>query len=227
MNPRQFWLGHMLAPSLLTLLAFVLLRVWRLDERLALLFFDGQYWPFKENWWLREFMHTGGHGLALAAFLTLGLLVLGRHWCRHAGASASRGPGLAYGLAAISISVGVIAMGKALLRFPCPWDLVNHPGPFLAYTWLPDAAGCFPSGHASSGYAWLCFYYVACTHYPALRKLAAAIALAVGLCFGAAQQLRGAHFLSHDLVCLYLCWLVASLLYFYWPKPAQNLGPSD
>ena len=142
MNPRKFWLGHMLAPSLLTLLAFVLLRVWRLDERLALLFFDGQYWPFKENWWLREFMHTGGHRLALAAFLALGLLVLGRHWCRHAGASASRGPGLAYGLAAISISVGVIAMGKALLRFPCPWDLVNHPGPFLAYTWLPDAAGC-------------------------------------------------------------------------------------
>ena len=40
-----------------------------------------------------------------------------------------------------------------------------------------------------------------------------ASALVIGLVFGIAQQLRGAHFLSHDLWALMVCWLVALSLH--------------
>ncbi|MCY1448479.1 hypothetical protein D9M71_651480 [compost metagenome] len=47
---------------------------------------------------------------------------------------------------------------------------------------------------------------------PQWRWPALAAALAVGAAFGIAQQLRGAHFLSHDLWSLAISWAVAALL---------------
>jgi membrane-associated PAP2 superfamily phosphatase len=41
--------------------------------------------------------------------------------------------------------------------------------------------------------------------------------LAAGLIFGLAQQLRGAHFLSHDLWALAISWLVALALHRMMP----------
>jgi membrane-associated PAP2 superfamily phosphatase len=38
-------------------------------------------------------------------------------------------------------------------------------------------------------------------------------ALGLGGVFGLAQQLRGAHFLSHDVWTLMICWLIALALY--------------
>jgi len=37
--------------------------------------------------------------------------------------------------------------------------------------------------------------------------------MALGLIYGIAQQLRGAHFLSHDLSTLAVCWFVPMLIY--------------
>lgn len=48
----------------------------------------------------------------------------------------------------------------------------------------------------------------------AWRWLGLMIGLVAGLIFGISQQLRGAHFLSHDLWSLTICWLVA-LGFFY------------
>jgi membrane-associated PAP2 superfamily phosphatase len=39
------------------------------------------------------------------------------------------------------------------------------------------------------------------------------VGLVAGGVFGAAQQLRGAHFLSHDLWTLATCWTVSLLLF--------------
>jgi membrane-associated PAP2 superfamily phosphatase len=36
------------------------------------------------------------------------------------------------------------------------------------------------------------------------------VPLGLGVIFGLAQQARGAHFLSHDLVSLGICWLCAA-----------------
>lgn len=215
-----FLVWHWLVPTALTIAVFILLRLWKIDEQLASLFYNGDKWPYKENWWLAQLIHTTGHTIALGAYVALVLELLYRRVHNYPSA------GIAYALTAISLSVLAVALGKFLLHFPCPWDALDNSGAFTAYAWRPERSGCVPSGHASSGYAWLCFYYVARQYYPHLRIRFAAMALTVGLCFGIAQQMRGAHFLSHDLICLYVCWMVASLLYFFWPNIALKLGSS-
>ena len=42
-----------------------------------------------------------------------------------------------------------------------------------------------------------------------LATALSAVGLAAGAVFGLAQQLRGAHFLSHDIASLAVCWAVA------------------
>jgi membrane-associated PAP2 superfamily phosphatase len=68
---------------------------------------------------------------------------------------------------------------------------------------------CFPSGHASSGYALVATYFFCRCMAPRLRRYAFGTAMALGLAFGIAQQLRGAHYLSHDVWALAICWFVA------------------
>lgn len=216
---REFLLWHWLVPTAVTLVVFTVLRLMKIDEYLAGQFFNGYNWPYRENWWLSELIHNAGHKIALAAYAALVLIMVYR-WARN-----YSNAGIAYALTSIGLSVLAVNLCKTLLHFPCPWDALNNLGQFSAYAWLPKRAGCFPSGHASSGYAWLCFYYVARMYFPHLRTVLATLAMALGLCFGIAQQIRGAHFLSHDLICLYVCWMVASLMYFFWPsRPIQSVS---
>src|SRR5690606_20864867 len=72
---------------------------------------------------------------------------------------------------------------------------------------------CFPAGHASAAYAWFGFYYFAREYMPRWKWWALTAVCALGAVFGAGQQLRGAHFLSHDIWTLGLCWFIATGLY--------------
>ncbi|MBJ7575165.1 hypothetical protein JHB91_08225 [Luteimonas sp. MC1828] len=59
---------------------------------------------------------------------------------------------------------------------------------------------------------------------PSGRRTGLAIGVAIGLVFGIDQQLRGAHFLSHDLWSLALCWAVAVTVAALWPTPAERVA---
>ena len=48
---------------------------------------------------------------------------------------------------------------------------------------------------------------------PAVSRAWLRAALATGLLFGLAQQLRGAHFMSHTLWSAWVCWMMAWTLY--------------
>ena len=92
-----------------------------------------------------------------------------------------------------------------------------------AYAWMP-AASCFPAGHASAGYAWVALYFFFLARRPAWRWRGLAIGLIAGAVFGIAQQLRGAHFFSHDLWTLMICWSTALLLYVGMLAPRRTAG---
>src|SRR5690606_12799694 len=85
-------------------------------------------------------------------------------------------------------------------------------GLFQTRPLLLGHAACFPAGHAGSGYAWVALFFFMREVRPQWRWPALLIALALGAVFGVAQQLRGAHFLSHDLWSLAISWTVASTL---------------
>ena len=81
--------------------------------------------------------------------------------------------------------------------------------------WSPiEGAGhCFPSGHASSAYMFFGVYFFSRCYWPEKSRLVLASVIAMGLIFGFDQQIRGAHYISHDLTSALICWLVC---WFIW-----------
>ncbi|MBK8284582.1 MAG: hypothetical protein IPK97_06660 [Ahniella sp.] len=122
-------------------------------------------------------------------------------------------------IATLASTVLVSAL-QSLTALDCPWDLVNYGGS-RPYYGLFDArpaglhdSGCFPSGHASAGYCWVALYFFCASVAPRWRRTGLVFGLALGGIFGISQQLRGAHFASHDVATLLTCWLTAVTLHF-------------
>src|SRR3546814_7721096 len=67
---------------------------------------------------------------------------------------------------------------------------------------------CFPAGHASAGYAWVALFFFFGGTRPQWRWKGLVAGLCAGLVFGVSQQLRGAHFASHDAWTLMVCWQI-------------------
>lgn len=201
--------------------SFVLLMLFfqnfHIDFAIAdrLFHWEGGDWALKHHIVTEAILHDGGRVLseAFAALAILGFAVslMGsplRAWRR----------ALGYLVAALAVSTLSVAILKQWVSMDCPWDLARYGGdmPFIGLfekrpDGLPDTA-CFPAGHASAGYAWLALYFFFKATLPRWRWLGLAIGLSVGLTFGFAQQLRGAHFLSHGLWTLMICWTSSALL---------------
>jgi membrane-associated PAP2 superfamily phosphatase len=82
---------------------------------------------------------------------------------------------------------------------------------------------CFPAGHASTGFAFVAGYFGLVKRLPTLARRWLWAAVVGGAVLGVAQQLRGAHFMSHTLWTAWLCWLVGAV---FWritaPKTTQG-----
>jgi len=112
----------------------------------------------------------------------------------------------------------------------CPWDLLRYGGthPRVGLFGLrPAGLGrnhCFPAGHASGGYAWLALYFFFLAVRPGWRWAGLAAGACLGLVFGVSQQLRGAHFLSHDLWTIAICWTTALALHVAFRRRGGTVG---
>ena len=224
-GPRsQFLNYHLWIPLASTLALSWLLMTAGGDRWLASLLYQAQggQWALKGYWITATLVHQGGKFTSIAA--ALGLLLYGvLAWRRPDRRPQARAA--LYVTTAVAASTAAVSLFKSLTRMDCPWDLVsyggNHPfiGLFESRHGLP-AANCFPAGHASAGYAWVALYFAALAVRPRWRKAGLAIGLGSGLLFGICQQLRGAHFASHDLWTLAVCWSVSLALYLTWLRPA-------
>lgn len=217
-HSKSFFQAHLLWPLLIAVALMLLLIPFRGDLWLAdaIYGWEGHAWSLHDNFITQTMLHVQGkristevwYGVAVLLLISLALPWL-RRW---------RMP-LLYLLAASALSTGVVGTLKLYTDMDCPWDLVRYGGTYpyvdlftARAAWLPPGR-CFPSGHASAGYAWVSLYFFFLATRPALRWWGLAVGLFVGLLFGAAQQLRGAHFLSHDLATLMICWLVSLVFY--------------
>ena len=126
-------------------------------------------------------------------------------------------------LAVLAVSVllatSLVGWIKSWSNMDCPWDLLQYGGhrPYVGlWEARPAALGhnrCFPGGHASAGYAWMALVFFFLAVRPSWRWLGLATGVVMGLVFGVSQQLRGAHFLSHDVWAALLCWSVAVVVW--------------
>lgn len=207
-----------LAPLAVLVTAIAFDKLFALDQWLAdqLFWWEGGHWLLRNTFATETVIHQGGKIFSLLLWLSA---VLALVWsCYDARVRAWRLP-LAYLVVSVLLATAGVAWIKSWSNMDCPWDLLRYGGE-RPYVGLFDvrpvglARGrCFPAAHASAGYAWVALYYFFQSTRPSWRWAGLGFGLALGAVFGIAQQLRGAHFLSHDLCALALCWGMASALY--------------
>ncbi len=224
-----FLRSHLLWPAVLFGLAALLLTWSGLDFRLADVLYrlEGGRWALHDHYLTRALLHDGAKEVGRVVFFGLLFVALTSIWQPRL--RAWRRP-LWYLVVAIPVAVALVGWVKRSGWGLCPWDMARYggdqPAGFAYFAALPgqtDTGHCFPAGHAAGGYALLALYFLWRELRPrwALRGLAVGIGL--GLVLGFDQQLRGAHFLSHDLCTAALCWFTSLGVYllFY---PARGLA---
>lgn len=178
---------------------------------------QGHAWTLADAPLLRDVLHTGGRHASTLAWLAVvaTAATAGPRTTR----AASRQPLLALA-ASVALATLSVATLKAATHVPCAWDLARYGGA-VADAGRLARGGCFPAGHAGAGYAWMALYFTAITLAPRWRWWGLGAGVALGLAFGVAQQLRGAHVLSHDLAAAAVCWLAAVLVHAAAGRPLQ------
>jgi membrane-associated PAP2 superfamily phosphatase len=198
-----------------TLVGTVLLLAWDLsglDMWLARLAGTATGFPLQENWFWKGVMHERARqlhwlpelALVAAVFFPFGPMRTLPTWRRVQ--------------LAVGTLLGVLLVSSLKLHShtSCPWDLQEFGGiaRYVSHWSLARDGGsgsCFPAGHASAGFAYVTGYFVFRTCSPGLARRWLVVCLIAGLALGAAQQLRGAHFMSHTLWTAWLCWMSAFL----------------
>lgn len=222
-SDARFRLTHLALPLgvLALLIAAESLGGW--NERWADYLFaaQGHRWAWRDAFLTETLAHRAGHALSVltwCATLVAWIVAMRRETLR-----AWRRP-LGYLLLSVLVATSLVGFIKHWSNMDCPWDLARYGGarPFIGLLGTRPVGLsrgiCFPAGHASSGYAWVALYFFLAVVKPRWRWIGLGMGLGTGLVFGLSQQLRGAHFLSHDLWTLAICWTVAALLFrAMWP----------
>jgi membrane-associated PAP2 superfamily phosphatase len=213
-GPAAWLRSPVAAPLAALLLASIVLIPLGGDRWLADRVFaaEGGHWALRNSFLLTRVLHGGGKALSALAWLSVFAMSL------RAAIDARWKPSLRPLLAlllSVAISTLLVSTLKHLTRMDCPWDAAVYGGSHPYFTLLQarpagiKPSGCFPAGQASAGYARVALYFFFASVRPAWRRIGLAIGVCFGLALGIAQQLRGAHYLSHDLWTLAICWFVA------------------
>jgi membrane-associated PAP2 superfamily phosphatase len=200
--------------ALATLVALACLIAWDVsgaDLWVSRQVASGAGFPWRDAWLTRYLLHDGGRWLSGAVLLALVADACRRH---------AAGPGRAQrgqALGVVLLGLIVVPTLKRASSTSCPWDLAEfggHASYIPHWSWGVADGGpghCFPSGHAVAAFAFLALYFLWRPYRPAWARAWLLGTLVAGAVFGAAQVLRGAHFVSHVLWSAWICWLVAAL----------------
>lgn len=172
---------------------------------------DASGFALRHHPWLERYAHDGVRRLLLGVLLVgLVLLALGRGPVR--GWSGRERLSVGLGVLAALLVVNVI---KRASLTSCPWDLAEFGGPaqYVSHWMLGLADGggahCFPGGHASSALAFVGVALPWLSGRRGARWTGAVLLVALlsaGAALGAVQTVRGAHYPSHTLWTMVICY---------------------
>lgn len=207
---------YLLYPSLVFLLVVSLIELSSLDLRFseALYELQGGAWAYKESWLLEDVLHSGGRTLSGLVGLVLLLGIVASFFVSPL---RERRRSLVYLFVVALTGSLVVSVLKQYTHVDCPWDLtqfggdLDYLGLFESKSSRVEYGQCFPAGHASAAYCWFGLVFLAMRYRPRLLPYAIAAVVLIGLVFGLTQQIRGAHFLSHDIWTAWICWVSAYL----------------
>jgi len=202
--------------AVISLIGLWVLLAWDFsggDMQMAQWWGEPSGFALRDNWWMVKVMHEG---LRNAGWVLLLALAAGiwRPWgsLRHlaTGERASL-------LISVVCALLAVTLIKGISKTSCPWDLQAFGGTasYISHwnVFQVDGGGghCFPAGHASTGFAFMAAYFGLRQSGSPSARLWLACALWAGLVLGVAQQMRGAHFMSHTLWTAWLSWTVGWL----------------
>lgn len=178
------------------------------DLALAHAFGSSDGFPLRDQWFFVHILHEGARRLG---WLLVMLLALGVWWPKGFLRRIDAHERLQMAVSAL-LALAVVSITKNLSATSCPWDLAEFGGvarhvSHWALGVLDGGGGrCFPAGHASAGFAFLGGYFALRRKAPTAARWWLAGSLLAGFVLGGAQQMRGAHFMSHTLWTGWLCW---------------------
>lgn len=203
-------------PISLYVFAMLLLQGLDWDHQIASFWYqlEGNTWSLKQHWLTQAVLHKGGHDVAIALYIII--IVIYVTSFRNDKLKPYH-QGLKYLVISLPIATLTISALKQLIAVDCPWGLVDFGGQRQYEPWFrtlfstvqENVGHCFPSGHASSAYTYFALYFFCQYYFQRYAKSVLIAVIFIGIIFGFAQQLRGAHFLSHDLTSALICWLIS------------------
>lgn len=194
-----------------TLIALACVLTWDmsgLDVAMARWFGNSHGFALQNNWFMVNVAHEGARKLAWVIVLGLSLMI----WWPLGLLRQVPYPRRIQLVMASLVSLTIMAVMKRISATSCPWDLsefggLGHYVSHLAWGVTDGGGGhCFPAGHASAGFAFISGYFALRHNLPRAARLWLGGALVAGFALGIAQQMRGAHFMSHTLWTAWLCW---------------------
>lgn len=198
-----------------TLLILVLIfHETNIDRTLVSPFFSNlePHWPWRNAFVTEKLLHKGG--VKFIGIIVLTLIAL-RLFNKKIKENQRYRIFIYHTLLSASCSIYIIYLMKKNTPILCPWYLKEFGGgsDFVSITQIFDQTlpimKCFPAGHSSAGYAWICIYFSYQLISGNQKRSLLLPGLFLGLIYGVTQQMRGAHFVSHDIATLLITWLVA------------------
>lgn len=209
--------------TLMTLAALLAWDASGLDLTLAHWYGSAQGFPLHEDWFLSKVLHTKAQQAGWVCVIALAVAI---RWPFGVLRQINRSERIAL-LAGILAALLVIITLKGINHTSCPWDLTEFGGRanYVSHWALRLRDGgpgqCFPGGHASTGFALIAGYFALQHTAPHAARVWLTVALVLGFGLGWVQQMRGAHFMSHNLWTGWLCWTLTGLLDAGWRQVAQ------
>jgi membrane-associated PAP2 superfamily phosphatase len=222
---------HLFA-SLIKCLAVLLvvtaaIEILRADQYLADVIYglEGNKWQLKEYLITETIIHKGGKYLSIALALSVLLTLISTYLFPALSIWKNR---LIYLFISSVMGSVLVSMMKATSNISCPWDFERYGGSLnylslMEQIFVRNGSHCFPAGHASAGFAWVALYFVGLHTNSFWRWWGLGFGVTLGIIFGVSQQLRGAHFLSHDVWSFGTCWMVSLTGYHLILKPYEPI----
>jgi membrane-associated PAP2 superfamily phosphatase len=186
------------------------------DRDVSRWFGDATGFAWRDAWWTSGLLHQGGRVLA---WCMVALLLV--HCWRPLPLISLRQNRKQrfFLLAVVLLCIAFVPTLKQFSATSCPWDLqefggaalyVPHWDAILNGTRDGGPGRCFPSGHAVAAFGFFPVYFALRRDAPQRAKRWLCAILMLGCLLGAAQSVRGAHYVSHTLWSAWCCWVWAA-----------------
>lgn len=201
------WINIYIFPGLLFLAFAFLCHEMKWDIYLTEHFIYDNGFPFKNSFIFEQILHKAAAKLVIVFYLYLLVKIFITK-------GAQNKKFYLYSFVTGVISLGVVAYFKTLTVINCPWSLeiFGGTGQFVHFWQMFSHAfpvgNCFPAGHSSGGYSLLGLFFAGLIVFGRANLKLLIPGIFIGGLLGLTQQIRGAHFLSHDLMTISLCILI-------------------